>query len=732
MWLFRLLAVLLPVVALGLLETGLRLGGYGYSTAFFKEVSYEGKPFLVDNETFVRRFFPGELARWPSSFKIEPVKPKDTIRIFVLGESAAMGDPQPAFGAGRYLAVLLRERFPGTKFEVINLGITAINSHVILPIARDCANRQGDIWIIYMGNNEMVGPFGATTVFGSRAPPLALVRLNLALQKSRTGQLLVSFLRNLGGKSKNTSWGGMQMFLENQIPPGDARKETVYKNFAANLRDIVEAGLDSGAKVVLSTMSVNLRDCPPFASLANSNLPAADRERFGRILVEGKSLQQQSNFVAATDRLGEAARLDAQFAEAHFRQAECLLQLTNAAARDHFQLACDADAMPFRADTRINAAIRQLAQSRAGERLILCDAEAELAGAGVAGVAGSESFYEHVHFNFAGNYRLGKAWAEQVERLLPETAGQKNSGTWASQETCDQALGLTVWNRHFVVQSVIRRMGQPPLSTQWNNAGRLKAVQAEDKELQRRASEPGAVQRVREDFEALIQRAPEDAFLFEGLANFLEAIGDPKGAEAAYRRLLELLPHDFYASLQLGRLLGEQGQPGQAQPFLETAARLRPSVTESWHELGVVLAVQEKFPAALECMKRAEQLRPQDPANVLYTGKVLAKLKRRSEAIAHYRRAIQLRPDYWEARFELASELAWGNQVDESVREYMAVLKLNPRHTTSHINLGVMFVRQNRIGDAIARFEDALKLQPTNQTAQSYLNDVKARLNRKP
>ena len=46
--------------------------------------------------------------------------------------------------------------------------MTAINSHAILPIARECARRDGDLWIIYMGNNEMVGPFGAGTVFGSR------------------------------------------------------------------------------------------------------------------------------------------------------------------------------------------------------------------------------------------------------------------------------------------------------------------------------------------------------------------------------------------------------------------------------------------------------------------------------------------------------------------------------------------------------------------------------------
>ena len=149
LWLFRIGALLLPVLALGLLELTLRLAGYGYSTAFFKEVRENGKTFAINNEAFSLRFFPPELARWAGTFKFAKAKPADVRRIFVFGESAAMGDPQPAYGASRYLEVLLREKFPDEKFEIINLGITAINSHVILPIARDvAASGQGDLWII--------------------------------------------------------------------------------------------------------------------------------------------------------------------------------------------------------------------------------------------------------------------------------------------------------------------------------------------------------------------------------------------------------------------------------------------------------------------------------------------------------------------------------------------------------------------------------------------------------
>jgi tetratricopeptide (TPR) repeat protein len=728
---FRLIAlVVVPLLLAGLLvvlmEILLRIGGYGYATSFFRPVRVGGQEYFINNEKFSQRFFPPQLARWPDPFIFPAAKPPDTVRIFIFGESAAMGDPQPAYGAGRYLEVLLRQRFPGKKFEVINLGITAINSHVILPIARECVRHEGDFWIVYMGNNEMVGPYGAATVFGAQALPRRAAQFNLAIQQARTGQLLVSGLRNLGGKTKNASWGGMEMFLENRIAPDDPRKETVYRNFEGNLRDIVQAGINSGAKVILNTVSVNLKDCPPFASLTNSNLPAADRRHFDQIFAEAKSLQSQGGFLVATGLFAQATRLDPQFAEAHFRLAQCELELTNAAAPEQFQIACDTDALPFRADTRINTAIRQVAQQRAGDRLVLCDAEQALAQDAPARIAGGETFYEHVHFNLDGNYRLGKIWAEQVGRMLAAAEIPPATTNWAAPETCARALGLSIWNRQFVLQSVIRRMGSPPLSTQFNNTERLQKVRAEELALRQQQAQPGAARRVREEFAAALERAPADHYLFEGLANFLEAIKDPQGSIAAYRHLIELVPDDFYACLQLGRLLGGKGESQQAEPLLVRAAQLRPSLPDGWFELGTVLAAQQKFSPALDCMERAARIRPHESSYVCYSAQMLAKLNRHPEAIEKYRRAIQMSPDLWEAHFELAGELVAVNQPDEAIREYTEVLKINPRHVVSQINLGVVLVRFNRLDDAIACFQNALKLEPDNRAAQDYLASVLA------
>jgi len=721
LWLFRLTAVSLPLLGLLLLEICLRIGGYGHATSFFLKVRTEnGKDYLTDNPSFSRRFFPPQLARWPGTVRIAADKPADVRRIFIFGESAAMGDPQPAYGPSRCMEVLLRERFPNETFEVVNLGITAINSHVILPIASDCAARgQGDVWLIYMGNNEMVGPFGAATVFGSRAPPLPAVRANLAVQKSRVGQLAVAWLRTLGGQPRNTSWGGMRMFLENQIQPTDTRRATVYRNFERNLRDILRLGTDSGAKVILNTISVNLRDCPPFASMANSNRPAAELAKFGDLFTRGCTLQTAGQFAEAASLFEEAVRLDGSFAEAQYRWGECLAQQSNAvAARDHLQAACDTDALPFRADTRINRAIQSML-SEFGNRVVLCDAEADLAATAEAGLPGNETFFEHVHFNFEGNYRLGLLWAQQVADVL--SLATNNAAPWLGQPACEDRLGLTDWNRLFVIQSVIRRLGAPPLSQQFNNSNRLQSAQAEEARLIRNNADPGAAQRAGEIINAAIRRAPNDTYLLEGAANTLEATGFVDQAIAAYRELLKRLPDDFYAHLQIGRLLGERGKPAEGEPHLEVAARLRPSLPEPWDELAVVLAAQQKYAAALECSSRAVAIRPDDAGKLGQQARILVKLNRRPEAIQKYREALRLKPDQWEARFELAGELAWDNQTEAAIREYEEVIRLNPRHAVSRVNLGAVLVRQNRLTEAIQQFETALQLDPGYNEAAEYL-----------
>ena len=125
-----------------------------------------------------------------------------TVRIFILGGSAAMGTPDPSFNFGQILGVMLRQQYPGVQFEVVNAAMTAINSHVTVEIARDCAAREPDLFVVYLGNNEVIGPYGPGTVFQRWSPSLSMIRASLWVKSTRLGQLLGNVADCFRGKRR--------------------------------------------------------------------------------------------------------------------------------------------------------------------------------------------------------------------------------------------------------------------------------------------------------------------------------------------------------------------------------------------------------------------------------------------------------------------------------------------------------------------------------------------------
>ncbi|HWD93463.1 MAG TPA: tetratricopeptide repeat protein [Verrucomicrobiae bacterium] len=725
----RIAALLLPFALLGLIEAGLRLGGYGFDPHFFKALKIGDEDYLVQNDAFSYRFFPPENARNPGVLRMKAVKPPGTFRIFIFGESAAMGDPEPAYGPARYLEAQLHAKFPATKFEVVNVAFTAINSHVILPIARECARHDGDLWIIYMGNNEMVGPFGAATVFGRRAPALAYVRFITALQTTRLGQLSFALARKLhGGREKFSSWGGMQMFLQNQIAPDSPLKTSVYFNFQKNLDDIVHAGLGSGAKILLNTVAVNLRDCPPLASLANKNISPADRVEFQQLFTNGLQAEIAGDRAGAEQYYARAAQLDATVAELQYRWGECLRAQTNfSAAREHLQLACDDDASPFRTDSRLNEIIRAEPKKIPSTELVLFDAAKALAQENPDELCGDETFYEHVHFDFNGGYRLGLAWAQQVEKMLPPDATSR--GDWLTRTECDQALGLSDWNRVAVWEHMAGRLLAPPFANQAGNSNRVASLEARVRASRSREDAADAVA-ARDNFERQLARTPDDFLLRENFALFLQSVGDAPSAIAECRRVHDLIPHDYVPYFQLGRLFAGQGQWAEAETNFRAAVKIHRALTEGWFELGNALASQQKFSEALNAYAVARDQRPQDGQTVFRMGRVYALTRQPAAALQCYREAAKSDPSDWEIHFQLGGALDEAGRADEALAEFAEAARLNPASSRTHFNYGVLLAKKGRLEEARREFTESLRLEPNYQNARDALVKVQVLLRR--
>ena len=270
------------------------------------------------------------LPEQPRLFDFPSEKATNSYRIFLLGESAANGDPDPTYGVGRYLQVLLRERYPGTEFEVISVALTAIDSSTILPIARECARHQGDLWLIYMGNNEMVGPFGAETSYGLHAPNLGIIRTILAIKTTRIGQCLDALISHLrSGSPAPKKWGGMEMFSNNRLGYDDPARLRAYANFKGNLEDILGAAHQADVPVILSTMAVNLKDCAPFASIHATGLDTNQESAWNQFYAQGVDQEAAGSNREALALYQQAAKIDPQFADLQFRMGKCDLALTN-------------------------------------------------------------------------------------------------------------------------------------------------------------------------------------------------------------------------------------------------------------------------------------------------------------------------------------------------------------------------------------------------------------------
>ncbi len=719
-WLFRILAaVVVPLASLVLVETGLRLAGYGHRTSFFLQTTTGGTKTLIDNAWFGLRFFPPALARSPAPVSLLADKPEGVYRVFLFGESAALGDPRPAYGVGRYLEVLLRDRFPGREIEVVCAAMTAINSHALASIARECARYGGDLWIVYAGHNEMAGPFGANTVFGPQAPPWWLVRASLAVQRLRAGQFLVRVGRGLAGRSGSPgAWGGMRMFQDRPLALDDLGRERVYRNFHRNLTELVRAGARVRVPILLSSVASNLRDCAPFASSsspASSGVAAGSGwESFCR---DGDRLAGEGRWAEAVAQFRGALDVHPRSAELHFRLGQCLLACGETdAARTHFQQARDLDTLPFRADSRMNDIIGEVARSHAGKGVLHADAEAALSRHSPAGVPGQESFYEHVHLVPEGNYRLARLWAEAIAPLLAGTATNA-AASWLEPEDCARRLGLTDWNRHAALEEMLRRQLDAPFTNRFDHAARMDAIRQQLAQTRDRMKSQTPAE-LCSFYEEAIRRRPGDAWLHHNYAEYLKNSGDLAQAAVQMQRVRDRVPHHFAAHLQLGRLFARLRQFAEARHSLAEALRLRPDLSDADLELGQIAASQGGLEEALAHFDSAIRKRPESVGVYLRRADVLKALKRDEAAIESLRDAIRLQPSSWEARYVLGIELASSGKIAEAEAELAEVVRLQPEHVLARLNLGNLMARQERFDEALAQFREVLRLDPQNPTAK--------------
>jgi tetratricopeptide (TPR) repeat protein len=733
LWAFRLIALIgLPLILFGCLELGLRLGGFGYSTEIATKQKVNGRELYCYNTKLGWRFFPKRLARDLAGFAFDITKSPGTYRIFVLGESAAQGVPDEHYNFGRFLEIMLEHEYPRTNFEVINVAMTAINSHGVYQIAKSCGRFGPDLMIVYMGNNEVVGPYGAGTIFAPFSPSLAMIRANAAITCTKTGQLLQSLLYAVGsGESIPASWGGMEMFLDKQVRPEADALNVVYRHFEQNLRDICHVAIQAGAKVLISNVGCNLKDSAPFASLHRDGLTDAEKRAWEEHYRDGMAHETANEPEAAAVSYLAAEQIDATFADLQFRLGRCFWNLgEHQTANERYGKAREYDTLRFRADTKINRLIQSVSEGREPEGVYFVDAVKALEANSPHQTPGSELFYEHVHYRFEGNYILAQTLFAQIIKMLPETITQHKEGLPVlTLADCEERLVYTAFEKYlrasFVLEDLISK---PPFTNQSYHAESAAALENEVKRFEQDI--PPSLEKTRALYSEQINRHPQDWRLRWKRAVFAAQDGTNLGYVAAeFKKVLQYLPYDK-AYRGLLPILILQNKLDEAEDYAKEYLSIKPASPEAWFFLGDIFRKKGNFRRAVKFYSKGLDLQP-DLSGLVY--EYLAEMYEKSghpeKAVNALYRAIDDLPKEKTAMIHIHLGLLLGaqNRAPEAVRILRtAIADFPPEQIKQETNVFALLMRLDQIPLAIELYRRVLTVQPDSLVILNNLAWIEA------
>ncbi len=375
---FKLIALLIPVLLFCMLEIVLRWMDIGYDYSLFHKPldGVPGKMYLNPIRSY--KYF-GDLkgAVFFNGIGFLEEKPKEMYRVFVLGGSSAQGFP---YGQQASFPSHLKRRLellnPNESFEVVNLGASAINSHTLLDILPEVLDQNPDLILIYAGHNEYYGALGPGSTISVGSHPL-MVKTTLFFRDFRVFQLIEKSM----AKIIQTIPGGRQnvnlmedMIGESSIPLGSAKYKDGIDQFTSNMDDILSMIKGSNTNVIIGTLSSNLKDLKPFTS---------------------SQLDENGYDADHYFEIGQEA-LD-----------------NHDSALVYFQTAKDLDGLRFRAPQLINSVIKSLAMQY---KIPCVDVDFIFNDLSSGGVAGNELMSDHLHPNLNGYFELSKCYYQRMKK----------------------------------------------------------------------------------------------------------------------------------------------------------------------------------------------------------------------------------------------------------------------------------------------------------------------------
>ncbi len=397
----------LPLMLLLAAEGVLRLFGQGgYAPLLRKAGEVPGGSLVIADQAGAISYFFANQSRpgYNEQYNFIDPKPKGVFRIFLVGESAAKGYPQPRnLASTAFLQKMLTDAWPDRKVEILNLGTTAVASFPVLGMMTEALEFAPDLILIHTGHNEFFGAYGVNSISQGGAG----IRRLRATRFVRSLALVQFLSHHL--KSEESLKGKTLMEImaaQSYTAPNDPLRQAAAGNLGANLDAMLSLCQKRGVPAVVCTLPSNERDLAPIGEDRTDGLPDETRTRFNALLDEGTAFLPTNPQAAATNLAG-AISLHPQHARARFLNGRALFALARTnEAQAEFVAARDLDSMPWRATSLQQNALRTTA---AKHGVPVCDMEGVFRAHSPGGAIGWELLDDHVHPTLRGQALMAEA-----------------------------------------------------------------------------------------------------------------------------------------------------------------------------------------------------------------------------------------------------------------------------------------------------------------------------------
>lgn len=411
---FIFISILLPFILLTLIELGLRIFQYGYQTNVILE-DKEFPGFCYLNPDLSKKYFTTEqLATSGNKDYFKKIKDQQTFRIFVLGESSALGFPYNHNGSiSRMLKYRLERSYPEKSFDVINCAMVGVNSYTVLDIAKGIVKYQPDAIVIYTGHNEYYGALGvaSTNKLGRNRN---LVNFTIWLRQFKVFQAQMKFRERIvkftnpdPAKFRNR----MERMAGKNVPYNSELYYAGIKQFEDNLDEMLQLFSKYNIPVFLGNIISNEKDQMPFES--QSAVPHKNDDWF-KFYTSALDLLKKNQKEKAYNALQKVNSLDSTYATAQFFQAQLAFEQGKfAEAKQHFVNAKELDIIRFRAPEKINSIIEQFAKRY---RNYFVDVRKAFEMKSPHGIIGKELVLEHLHPNIDGYFLIAESFFQSLNK----------------------------------------------------------------------------------------------------------------------------------------------------------------------------------------------------------------------------------------------------------------------------------------------------------------------------